>query len=558
MTHRPRGLCFRLGMSIAASVMAAAPASSTAANAQSAIESFHEASQTVETALKAHGGLAPFKAAGGVVIKTEGAFDLTTRLQGRSPFMSEPTAISEVVSVDLAGERAAYDLDWSNYKFSEQSLREVYDAEGRALYIDKRAGGGGWPPFAPVPDAKERYKRFLPQLLLADALANRATLRSLGRDRYEGRSVDVVGYVTAAGDHMTLYIDRRDRLLRGAAHVFDMELMGDTEIRWTWSDYESQNGMRIPARLQTHLDGALLKDVRMAVSIRAPENAVFGAPQGVSVGDPPAPEEITSFDDFVPYSRREGTARELAPGVYLAPSVRPGFHMFFVEFDDFMMAVDAPTGWYEMNQIPPYNFVRGEGTSDLGEKYIRIIKKTVPDKPIRYVALTHHHSDHIGGVRPFIAEGATILAGEAAAAAAEIAAERDYTLRPDRLTGAHIEPKIEIVDGKRVISDGEMEVQLIELPDGNPKADGFLVVYLPKQKIMYFTSFLYPVGEDSFPVAESVPLSLWFVRWLDQSGLEPEMVYNVHGQARVQDWQLERFREMLESGEYEVAGEGAG
>jgi len=537
-------------LSLAAAFGATAPA-----GAQRAMQDYRRALETVEAAFAAHGGVSPLRQAGGVAIETEGTFDLTTRLQGRSPFRPEPTAIKETVSVDLAGDRVGYDFAWSNYKFSPQELREVYDAEGRVLYIDKRAGGGGWPPFAPVPDAKERYKRVLPQFLLADVLANRATLRSLGRNRYDGLSVDIVGYVTAAGDHMTLYIDRRDHLLRGAAHVFDMELMGDTEIRWTWSDYESPDGMRVPRRLQAHLDGKLLKDVALSIRLGAPDDDAFGAPDGVSVGEPPAPEDMTSFENFVPYSQRKGTARELAPGVYLAPGVRPGFHMFFVEFDEFVIAVDAPTGWYEMNQIPPYNFVRGEGTSDLAEKYIRIIKETVPDKPIRYVALTHHHSDHIGGVRPFIAEGATILAGAPAAAAAKRAVARDYTLRPDRLTGADIKPKTEIVDGTRVITDGEMEMQLIELPDGNPKADGFLVVYLPKQKIMYFTSFIYPLPEDAFPAPESVPLSLWFVRWLDQSGLEVERIYNVHAMARVQDWQLERFREMLQSGEYEIAGE---
>lgn len=536
-------------------VFIAAGAFLTSAAAESAVDGYRTAFQTMESALAAHGGLDAMQAAGGVSIETEGTFDLSTRLQGRSPSRPEPTPISETVSVDLAGDRVAYDLNWSNYKFSEQELREVYDAEGRVLYIDKRAGGGGWPPFSATPDAKERYKRFLPQFFLSDALNHRATLRSRSRGRYAGRSVNVVDYVTEAGDLMTLYIDRRNNLLLGAAHVFDMELMGDTEIRWTWSDYESQNGIQIPGRLRAHLAGDLLKDVAMKVRITAPEGDVFGAPQGVTVGEPPAPEDMASFDDFTPFSQRPGKAREIEPGVYLAPSVRPGFHMFFVEFDDFVLAIDAPTGWYEMNQIPPFNFVRGEGTSDLAEKYIGIIKETVPDKPIRYVALTHHHSDHIGGVRNFIAEGATILAGEGAAEAAKRAASRDFTLGPDRLTRTNTDPKIEIVDRKKVISDGDMEVQLIELPDGNPKADGFFVVYLPKQKIMYFTSFIYPLPEDSFPAPESVPLSLWFVQWLDKSGLEPEKIYNVHGMARVQEWHLERFREMLESGEYEVAGD---
>lgn len=527
-----------------------------AANASNAIDGYRLGYEAVARSLESHGGLHEFQQAGGVTIETSGTFDLTARLQGRSPFRSEPTPIRERISVDLDGERVSYDVDWSNYKFSQQSLREVYDAKGRVLYIDRNAGSAGWPPFLAVPDAKERFKRFLPQFVLADALRNRATLRAMGEGRFNEQSVDVVGYVTSVGDHMTLYMDRETGQLLGASCVFDMELLGDTEIRWAWSGHRKAGTIELPTRMQVFLDGNLLKNVALDISLGVGADA-FIPPEGIEAGDPPEVSGMTRFSDFTPYSRRPGQARELAPGVYLAPGVRPGFHMFFVEFDDFVVAVDAPTGWYEINQVPPFNFVRGEGTSALGEKYIRIINETIPDKPIRHVVLTHHHSDHIGGVREFIARGIGIIAAEPAAAAARRAARRAYTINPDALTGRSVEPKIEIVEGDKVISDGNMVVRLIGLPDGNPKAEGFLVVYLPEQKIMYLTSFLYPVPEDSFPVPESVPLSLWFVHWLDQSGLDVERIYNVHGQALVQDWQLEKFRKMLEEGAGTVAGESA-
>ena len=511
--------------------------------------------ERVAAAMAAHGGVEPFRAAGGATLVLEGTFDLSTRLQGRSPARPEPTPIAETVFIDTANGRLAYELDWSNYKFSRQHLRELYDGQGRVAYIDERARSGSWMPFAAVPDAQERYKRLLPAFLLADALAQRTTLRDRGQGRYAGAAVDVVDYVTAAGNRLTLYIDRAEGLLRGAATLVDMELLGDTEIRWTWQDYRASDGITVPQLLQVHLDGKLMKDVRVQVRAGAPATA-FHAPAGIELGEPPS--DLAPFDDFTPYSQRPGTAREVAPGVYLVPNLRPGFHMFFVEFDEFVLAVDTPTGWYEMQQLPPYNFVRGEGTSALAEKYIRIIRSTVPDKPLRYVVLTHHHSDHIGGVRAFIAEGATILAAAPAAAAARAAAKRPHTLMPDRLQESGTEPRIEVVEGTAEISDGNMTVRLVELPAGNPKADGFLVVHLPQQAIMYLTSFLYPVAEEAFPVPESVPLSLWFVRWLDASGLAVERLYNVHGQSRVQDWQLTRFREMLASGDYPIAGEGAG
>jgi len=76
---------------------------------------------------------------------------------------------------------------------------------------------------------------------------------------------------------------------------------------------------------------------------RGYDESAFSPPRGVDVGPPP--EELTAYDDFTPYSERPGAAREIEPGVYLVPNLRPGFHMFFVAFEDFVLAVDAPSGW---------------------------------------------------------------------------------------------------------------------------------------------------------------------------------------------------------------------
>ena len=36
-------------------------------------------------------------------------------------------------------------------------------------------------------------------------------------------------------------------------------------------------------------------------------------------------------------------------------------------------------------------------------------KAKYPGKPIKYLVLTHHHMDHTGGMRTYVAEGATII-----------------------------------------------------------------------------------------------------------------------------------------------------
>ena len=41
------------------------------------------------------------------------------------------------------------------------------------------------------------------------------------------------------------------------------------------------------------------------------------------------------------------------------------------------------------------------------------VKNLVPNKPIKYLINTHHHFDHSGGLRTYVAEGVTIITNEA-------------------------------------------------------------------------------------------------------------------------------------------------
>ena len=38
---------------------------------------------------------------------------------------------------------------------------------------------------------------------------------------------------------------------------------------------------------------------------------------------------------------------------------------------------------------------------------VEAVYKLIPNKPIRYVVNSHHHVDHLGGVRAIFHEGAT-------------------------------------------------------------------------------------------------------------------------------------------------------
>ena len=135
-----------------------------------------------------------------------------------------------------------------------------------------------------------------------------------------------------------------------------------------------------------------------------------------------------------------------------------------VAFRDYIVAIEAP------------------GSSEGADKAIQMIKEALPGKPIRYVALTHHHSDHIGGLRSFIAEGATVITTRANRGVVETMAAAPQN---DRLARAPRKPEFLFVEGgRRVLTDGEQTVELIDVGP-NPHAKEMLIAWLPKQRIVF-------------------------------------------------------------------------
>jgi glyoxylase-like metal-dependent hydrolase (beta-lactamase superfamily II) len=533
MTRRLKAPCLVLLVLAAPDAACAQPVASDAG-----LDRYRRAVSATEAALAAHGGVEPILKEG-ATLTLEGTFDLTTRLQGRSDLVAEPTPLAQSIAIEAGTGRVAHTVRWHNYFHSRQHYTEVFDA-GRALYVDHVNASAGWMPgFAVAPDAAQRIRRYLPHLVLAEALDARRGLAWLGALPFGGARADAVAFTTEAGELITVYLDPANHLARGMSTVMAMPILGDTLVEWEWSEYGDARP-RVPGRMVTRLGGRMLADVRLTMVTGARPQS-FTAPRSMAVPPPPAAPAVAPAP-FVPYGQREPRVETVAPGMHLVRSLRPGFHLLFVEFPDFVVAVDAPTGWYEMFAIPPWLSSTGDGISDLGSKYLRAIRQTVPNKPIRHVVLTHHHSDHIGGIRPFIAEGVEVVAGAAAARLAGQAARATFSLSPDLLSGRPVAPAIGVVQGRRVIAGGDMEMQLLELPAGNPKADHYLMVYLPRQRILYTTAFIYPLPEADFPPLESIDLSIYFVDWLDRSGLDVERVLNVHGTGVVEPWHLDRIR----------------
>jgi glyoxylase-like metal-dependent hydrolase (beta-lactamase superfamily II) len=199
---------------------------------------------------------------------------------------------------------------------------------------------------------------------------------------------------------------------------------------------------------------------------------------------------------------------KLADDVYVVQGVGGGNNTLVVGFNDYVLVVEA------------------SGNDQASRRTIARIKEAMPGKPIRYVVATHHHDDHTGGIRTFIAEGAAIVTTPGNRQYFEGMARGVYTIAPDALSRNRQPLKLEMVTGKRrVFSDGVHEVQVLDIGP-SPHADEMLVVYLPKERIMVQGDLLnLPIGR----MRAGNLTTAHFARWLEQSGLAVDKFVPVHG-----------------------------
>lgn len=448
----------------------------------------------------------------GVTLLLDGRMNLTTRHQGVSPHQDTWVPVRERVTVELGEARLGYTIDWFNYAHSNQRLREVYDPAGRVLYLDLRNGGGGWAPATPVVDVQSRYRRILPHLLLAELEVALREHPDAVR-WHEG----LLEYRTPAMNNLTVLLDEARHVVEVGTTI-DMPLMGLVPLTWRYRGYRTVDGLVVPAHVEVLLDNRLLKRSRYEVVLGLERTGL--ATHGFK---PPQTQAAQT-----PQSGADVIVEQVAPGVYFARQIREGFHGFFVELDDMVVAVDAPAGWHEMQQLPPLEWSGTATSAALGERFLEAIRRTVPNKPVGALVLTHHHSDHIGGLSSFVDAGVPIIAGDAAADVA--------------LAATSGRAQITRVHGQYELGRGKRKVQLIELPEDNPHARDYLAVYVPGAKVMFLTAFIYPLPEPYFPLEESIEASRWLVRWLRREAPPVEQLLNAHGTGRVEPWQLEWFR----------------
>jgi glyoxylase-like metal-dependent hydrolase (beta-lactamase superfamily II) len=462
----------------------------------------------LDRALVALGGASRIESIDTWDVEGEGRENLTAEIQGLSP--DEPTwrPHEERIGIDARSLSVAWHRRTPRNDESVRFRRMIYEPDASG-FVDFVAKFGRLRP-AQVPESQRRgLIRRVPHLLLLEA-----SKRGVDVSWLKERGAEDVLSVTLPEDvRLLLTLGRDPTVLRGVEYRRHMPTLGDVTVSWEWYGWKPDRALGlVPAGHRIRVEESVFQEVTYS-RFAGPSSEVpslFEIPELGAWGEPPP-----AANPPLP------ATGEVAPGVHVAGV--SGFTVMFVELRDFIVAIEAPDTHAGLETIPALR-----PPSRVSEGYLDLIRRTVPDKPIRYVVMSHHHGDHMGGIRAFAAASATLVVASGHERAARAALVRPHTLAPDGWSGRSIDDvRIETVSDRRVITDGARVLEILNTGK-NPHTDENLFVWLPKERILFQGDLFYYSEGEPYPPPGRETMNRYFARFLEERGIEPRAVFGVH------------------------------
>jgi glyoxylase-like metal-dependent hydrolase (beta-lactamase superfamily II) len=282
-------------------------------------------------------------------------------------------------------------------------------------------------------------------------------------------------------------------LVEKVSYLSTNEVVGDYPIEIAYSDYADFGGVKFPRHIVQTEDGHPTLDITVsevkpntAVTIAAPANVQQATAQPLRVG-----------------------VEKLADGVWYLST--PNARNWAVEFNDHIVVVE------------------GIGSEARSLAAIEEIKKAIPNKPIRYVINTHAHYDHAGGLRTYVAQGATVITHELNKPFFEKVWARPRTIAPDSLSKAPKAAIFETVSDKKVLTDGTRTIELYHMK-GTSHNVANLLVYMPAEKLLFWgDGYNPPAGDDPRDPVRTPEQMIDLYRVITMNNLDVKTVAPAHG-----------------------------
>ena len=302
-------------------------------------------------------------------------------------------------------------------------------------------------------------------------------------------------------DTVNLWFDPTTGLPLASETVTDDGVLGDRRTLTWYTRWQDAGGLSLPRQIDVEVNGRLqVHTVLTSAAINQPlEQALFVIPDSMVARAPQPPAAPPAIGV---------TLVNLAPGVWRAEG---GTHFsLVVEQGPGLLVVEAPLSSARSNAV------------------LDTLLSRFPGKPVTGVVLTHHHWDHSGGIRGYMARGIRVIAHHRNAGFVRGIATSRKTVAPDRLSRGAPAPAVVSVRDSLVLGTGAGRVVLYPL--ASVHAEGLLAAWVPSAGVVFTSDVVSPAANVAPPRLGSAEL-VGFARAL---GLAPTKYAGGHGV--VIDW----------------------
>lgn len=342
---------------------------------------------------------------------------------------------------------------------------------------------------------------YLPHNIITAALRAPLSVRFIGEQQMDNNTVYFITYGIGTNlDH--IFIDKKTHYILKGQRIYS-GTSGDELNEFIFKNYQRVGRFVFPQTTDVVVHSDVYGTVTNTYTFSdfktdfAVDTALLKAPEGYKQRN---------------YSYRKNfEARQLAKDIYLLENITNSngqwsYNVLVAVMDEYVLVAEAP-----MN-------------SGMTERILAKIRELAPGKPVKYLVQSHHHDDHLGGIRGYIAEGTTIITTANNVDLVQRIARANSGVFPDKLAQNPKPATIETVKNrKHVIKDQNHEIVIYDIGP-NPHANEMLIVYFPKEKLLYEADL---VNKGEYPITEP---GKDFLKKMKTMGLQIEKIASLHGQ----------------------------
>lgn len=277
---------------------------------------------------------------------------------------------------------------------------------------------------------------FSPNLLLQYVLRDASTNTFIGTDEQH----HIIRHNNNSGNVFFLYVNTKSYFLERIEQPMYDPATGDYFRTITYGKYDIQDGYQAPGKITIHKDSTLVYDLSIDLSEMLPR---------------------------VDYGSQILKQQKVGEWTYVVSMEQWNCRSVVADMGDFLVVLGPPA------------------TPEAGYTLLDNIKKAYNGKDIKYCVVSHHHPEHIGGVRPFMEAGAMIVTTEAMQPFFQQMARNKHTYSKDVRLKKFISPKFLFVklNGQEIRANGR-KIELYLLNKQSHHTDEYIISYFPNDKIL--------------------------------------------------------------------------